>query len=196
MDLTREDYQRLLLQLLPEGPVWPRDLDTVIATVLGAVADSLLRVDRRAADVLDEIDPRQTRELLTDWERNFGLPDGCLSAAPASDERRRRLHQKVAWQGGQSRAFFIGLLDALGYPGCSIAEYRPFRANSSCNAALNQGGWRHAWRVNVPLDVDQKIMTCTSVCNAALAKWGDPGLMCVLAKHKPAHTALYISYGD
>jgi uncharacterized protein YmfQ (DUF2313 family) len=195
VDLTREDYQRLLLQLLPEGPVWPRDLDTVIAMVLGAVADSLVRVDRRAADVLGEIDPRQTRELLVDWERNFGLPDGCLSVAPSVDERRRRLHQKVAWQGGQSRAFFVGLLDALGYPGCTVTEYRPFRANSACNAALNQGGWRHAWRINVPAVADVKTMTCASSCNSALAAWGDPGLMCVLARHKPAHTVPNISYG-
>ncbi|TCS37495.1 uncharacterized protein YmfQ (DUF2313 family) [Paucimonas lemoignei] len=195
MELTREDYQRLLLQLLPEGPIWPRDLDTVIAKVLGALSDSLVRVDRRAADVMGEIDPRQTRELLVDWERNFGLPDGCMSDTPTGDERRLRLHQKVAWQGGQSKAFFIGLLEALGYPGCTITEYRRMTVNSKCDAAINQGGWCYAWRVNVPLTVNVKVMTCNSSCDAPLARWGDPGLMCVLSQHKPAHTILYISYG-
>ena len=195
MDLNRETYQRQWRQLLPEGPVWPRDLDTAIASVLGAIADSLVRVDRRAGDLRNELDPRATRELLLDWERNFGLPDDCMSDSPTNDERRRRVHQKVAWQGGQSQEFFIGFLAALGYPGCTITEFRSFRANSNCNSALNQGGWRYAWRVNVPVETDVKIMTCNSACDSPLASWGDPGLACVLAVHKPAHTILHIAYG-
>lgn len=195
MELTKEDYQRQLLQLLPEGPVWPRDLDTTIAKVLGAIAESLVRVDLRAAHIREELDPRSTQELLPDWERNFGLPDDCMSDSPTSDERRRRVHQKVAWQGGQSRNFFIGFLAALGYPDCTITEFLPFRANSNCNNAINQGGWCYAWRVNVPADADVKIMTCNSACDSPLASWGDPGLSCVLAVHKPAQTILYIAYG-
>ncbi len=195
MELTRDDYQQQLLQLLPEGPIWPRDPDTAIAQVLTALAESLVRVDKRAKDVLEERDPRTTRELLADWERNFGLPDECLDVAATADERRLRLHQKVAWQGGQSKAFFIGFLAALGYPGCTITEYRPFRATSKCNASLNQGGWRFGWRVTVPVVADVKIMNAKSSCNSPIRRWGDPGLACVLAKHKPAHTILSIAYG-
>jgi uncharacterized protein YmfQ (DUF2313 family) len=98
-------------------------------------------------------------------------------------------------QGGQSAAFFIGLLEALGYSGCTVIEYTPMKANSKCNAALNQGGWRYAWRINVPQAADVKTMKVNGRCNEPLASWGDPGLMCLLAKYKPAHTILYISYG-
>lgn len=196
MDLTKEDYQRHLLQLLPEGPVWPRDLDTFMAEVLGTAAESFARVDNNAAALVREFDPREASQLLDDWERNVGLPDECLAPATNVAERRRRVHQKLARQGGQSTAFFISLLASIGYPGCTVTEFRPFRAGSKCNAGLNQGGWRYAWRVNVPVAANVKYLNVNGRANEPLASWGDAGLACLLAKYKPAHTIVYISYGE
>lgn len=196
MELTKDDYQRQLLQLLPEGPMWPRDPDTFMAKVLGAAAEGFARVDASAAALVRESDPRDASQLLDDWERNAGLPDECLSPATNVAERRRRLHQKVVRQGGQSTAFFISLLASLGYPDCTITEFRPFRAGSKCNAGLNQGGWRYAWRVNVPAAANVKFLNVSGRVNEPLASWGDAGLACLLAKYKPAHTIVYISYGE
>lgn len=195
MALTAEQYQSQLLDLLPPGAVWPRDLDTGLAKLLLAKADEFARVDGRADQLIEEADPRTTSEMLSDWERVVGLPDECMDLAPTPDERRQRLHQKLAWQGGQSVSFFINLLDVLGYAGCTISEFRPFRANSKCNAALNQGGWRYAWRINVPSSVTVRNMTATSPCNVPIRRWGDSSLACILARYRPAHTVLYISYG-
>jgi uncharacterized protein YmfQ (DUF2313 family) len=114
---------------------------------------------------------------------------------PTVTERRSRVVQKLAFQGGQSAAFFIDLLDSLGYPGCTVTEYRPMRANSGCNAALNQGGWRYAWRINVPAAANVKVMKANGRCDESLAVWGDSGLQCLLSRYKPAHSVLYISYG-
>lgn len=195
MALTSEQYQAQLLDLLPPGAIWPRDLDTDLADLLLAKADELARVDGRADQLIEEADPRTASELLSDWERVAGLPDQCMDLASTPEERRQRLHQKLVWQGGQSVAFFIELLEALGYPGCSITEFRPFRANSKCNASLNQGGWRYAWRINVPGSVTIRTMTVTSPCNSPIRRWGDSSLACILARYRPAHTVLYISYG-
>ncbi|NQE47975.1 YmfQ family protein [Herbaspirillum rubrisubalbicans] len=195
MALTSEQYQAQLLDLLPPGAIWPRDLDTDLADLLLAKADELARVDGRADQLIEEADPRTTSELLSDWERVAGLPDQCMDLASTPEERRQRLHQKLVWQGGQSAAFFIELLEALGYPGCTITEFRPFRANSKCNASLNQGGWRYAWRINVPGSVTIRTMTATSPCNVPIRRWGDSSLACILARYRPAHTVLYISYG-
>jgi len=195
MGLTALDYRRQLQQLLPPGAAWPRDDDAALTRLLASAAEELARIDGRGDQMLVESDPRATSEMLDDWERNFGLPDPCLTATASAAERRKRLQQKVAWQGGQSAAFFIALLASLGYPGCSVTEYWPMVAGSKCNAALNQGGWRYAWRISVPLAADVKTLTVTGRCSEPLASWGDPGLMCMLAKYKPAHTILYISYG-
>jgi uncharacterized protein YmfQ (DUF2313 family) len=195
MALTAEDYQEQLLELLPPGPAWPRELDTVLAKLLLAEADELARADGRADQLLEEADPRTTSEMLADWERVVGLPDECMDLGPTPEERRQRLHQKLAWQGGQSAAFFLNLLEVLGYPGCTITEFPPMRANSRCDSALNQGGWRYAWRINVPSSVVIRNMTAISPCSAPIRRWGDSSLACILAGYRPAHTVLYISYG-
>lgn len=195
MALTEDDYLQQLLGLLPGGPAWPRDAEAVTTRMLDAIAAELTRVDDRVDNLLDEADPRTTTELIGEWEALFGLPDPCLTPATSIAERRARLVQRMVFQGGQSAAFFVGLLNAMGYPAVTITEFRPFRANSKCNAALNQGGWRYAWRVNVPAEADVWRMKANSRCNEPLAAWGDPGIYCLLAQYKPAHTILYIGYG-
>ena len=195
MDVTVVNYRQQLVRLLPQGPAWPQEEGDLAVRLLEALAKSYLGVHVEADEMTDEADPRTASMLLSDWESTFGLPDPCLAPSASINDRRARLVQKVAWTGGQSRDFFIGLLAALGYPGCTITEFRPFRANSKCNAALNQGGWRFAWRVNVPLAVDVRAMKANGRCNEPLASWGDPGLRCLLARYQPAQTILYISYG-
>lgn len=194
MGMTAADYKDQLAALLPHGPAWPRIDADWIQRLLSASAQELARVDARVDDLIKEDDPRTTSEMLPDWERNYGLPDDCLTPAAGADERRRRLHQRVSWRGGQSVAFFVSMLDSLGYPGCTITEFRPMRVNSKCNAPINQGGWRYAWRINVPASVNVKALTVTGRVNEPLAAWGDPGLACLLAKYKPAHTYVFISY--
>jgi uncharacterized protein YmfQ (DUF2313 family) len=80
----------------------------------------------RASTLLEvESDPRQTIELLPDWERNFGLPDPCYSAPQSIDQRQLALVMRMTLQGGQSRAFFIQVAQMIGYT-ITITEYRPF----------------------------------------------------------------------
>jgi uncharacterized protein YmfQ (DUF2313 family) len=196
MALSAEDYLRQLQALLPTGAAWPRDENSLLTKLLRAFADGLARVDRRADDLMNEINPFTTSELLGDWEKESGLPDPCLTEAATANERRLRLYQRRVWHGGQSREFFIGLLAALGYPGCTITEFRPMRTNSKCNAAINGGGWRYAWRVNVPAAADVKPLKANGRCNEALASWGDPGIYCLLNRYGPADAVVFVSYGE
>lgn len=85
MALTAEQYQSQLLELLPLGAVWPRDLDTGLAKLLLAKADEFARVDGRADQLIEEADPRTTSEMLSDWERVVGLPDECMDLAPTPE---------------------------------------------------------------------------------------------------------------
>jgi uncharacterized protein YmfQ (DUF2313 family) len=197
MALTADDYLSLAQSLLPNGPAWSRQPDSVTTKILAAWSEEFARIEQRIDRLLEEADPRTTSEMLADWERNFSLPDGCLDVGASPEERRRRLTQKVVWQGGQSIPFFIDLVETLGYPGATITEFRPFQANSKCNAAINQNGWRFAWRVNVPVAATVRVMNATSPCNSPLRKWGDASLLCILSVYKPAHTILFVAYtGD
>jgi uncharacterized protein YmfQ (DUF2313 family) len=126
------DYGTALLQLFPQGQAWPRDpLSTFVRCIMG-LADYWGFVDGRAADLLEtESDPRATRELLPDWERNWGLPDPCISDPPtALDERRKYLILKMTLLGAQSRAYFYGVAEFLGY-NIQITEYAPYMCGVS-----------------------------------------------------------------
>jgi len=169
--------------------------DNASSRALPPVGAALQSMHARAEQLIEEADARTTSELLDDFERVVGLPDPCLDPATSTAERRRRVVQRLTYQGGQSVAFFTSFLAALGYAGITVTEFRPMKCNSKCNAALNQGGWRYGWRVSVPTSAVKKVMTVRGRCNDPLASWGDPGLACLLAVHKPAHTRLFVAYG-
>ncbi|APW38958.1 hypothetical protein RD110_18555 [Rhodoferax koreense] len=192
---TAADYAQQQLGLLPIGPAWPVEGDNASVRIFDPTATALQALHQRAEQLLEEADARTASELLDDWERVVGLPDPCLDPPGSTAERRRRVVQRLTYQGGQSAAFFIGFLAALGYAGATVDVFRPMRANSKCNAAINQGGWRFGWRVNVPAAANKKVMTVRGRCSDPLASWGDPGLECLLAIHKPAHTRLFVGYG-
>jgi len=82
--------------------------------------------ETRASKLLEvESDPRQTIELLPDWERNWGLPDPCYEAPLTIAERQLALVMRMTLEGGQSRKFFIDIAAMIGYT-ITITEYRPF----------------------------------------------------------------------
>ncbi|WP_000383563.1 putative phage tail protein, partial [Escherichia sp. TW10509] len=91
MDVTNDDYIRLLSALLPPGPAWSAS-DPAIA----GAAQSLTRAHQRADALMRELDPRTTTELINRWERLCGLPDECIPAGTQTlRQRQQRLDAKV-----------------------------------------------------------------------------------------------------
>src|SRR5215813_10315339 len=90
------DYARVLEALLPHGPAWERDRDSVQGRLIYGLAGVWGDADGRAADLLErESDPRQTVELLPDWERAWGLPDPCMSEPRTIADRQIALVTKM-----------------------------------------------------------------------------------------------------
>jgi uncharacterized protein YmfQ (DUF2313 family) len=194
--MDRAAYLDQLQQLLPPGAAWPRDPDAVLTRVLDAEAEELARVDGRAADLLEEADPRTTLELLPDWERVTGLPDQCLPAGTSLVERREAVVARLTGLGGQSVAFFMQLAAVFGYA-VEIVELRPFIAGHSvCGAPL--GGdhdIRHVWRVVVP---DLRVVEFRAGASACGDRLGEirraEVLECLFQRLRPAHTRLVFQY--
>ena len=123
---TGNDYTQSFLALLPQGYAWPRAPESILYKLCRGICGYWEYVDSRAADLLErESDPRQTVELLPDWERAFGLPDPCYTAPQTIDERQLALIMRMTMQGGQSREFFISVAAQIGYT-ITITEYRTF----------------------------------------------------------------------
>ena len=194
MRSTLEQYHRQLRALMPRGRAWPTEDGAALTRLLAGFSGGLSRNHNRAVDLIDEADPRTTVELLTDWERVCGLPDGCSAVGAGTlTERRNAVVAKITSQGGQSRQFFIGLASSLGYS-VAIDEFNPFTCDSECEDPCCDEPWRHAWRVNAP-EVTVREFTCDSPCEEPLASWGNRVLECAIGRLKPAHTHVMFGYG-
>jgi uncharacterized protein YmfQ (DUF2313 family) len=170
-------------------------------------------VDGRAADLLEvESDPRATLELLPDWERNWGLPNKCLTKPPtALDDRRLALVSKMTMVGGQSRQFFLNLANAYGYANITITEFAPYMTGvSRCGDSrwYNTGDAAHyRWELGAPeirfyWTVHVSALSFSYFhCNSSqcgvdrlLAIGVAADLECLLGDLKPAHTQIVFDY--
>jgi uncharacterized protein YmfQ (DUF2313 family) len=203
------DYAQAMLALLPQGQAWPRSPQGTLALTINGLANYWGFVDGRAADLLEiESDPRATVELITDWERNWGLPDPCRKNPPtALNARRAALVYKMTLLGSQSRAWFIGVAAMLGYT-ITITEFSPYMAGvSHCGDrrgiynpddptryywALGPRENRYYWVVHVDAAKFAKFYVASSQTgiDRLLAIIGPDDLICIFERWKPAHTQI------
>jgi uncharacterized protein YmfQ (DUF2313 family) len=216
-----DDYAAALTALLPWGMAWPRDDDSILMRTVRGLSQVFGFVDSRAADLLEiETDPRITREMLSDWERNFGLPDPCFLTANTIDQRHALLLFKMTLLGGQSRDFLIHMASLLGYV-ITITERAPFTCGISQVGDTSQmSNWNgtpgetpsvldYRWRIGPP---EIRFWWTVHVTNAPLlwfrAGVGQAGvdhhltigyatdLECLLRRFKPAHTDIVFDYSN
>lgn len=192
MGVSNDDYVQLLSALLPPGPAWSGD-DVAIS----GVAPSLFRAHQRVDELMLELDPRTTAELIDRWERCCGLPDECIpSGTQTLRQRQQRLDAKVNLTGGINEDFYLRQLAALGKPGATITRYNKgtFKCTSSCTDATHSTEWRYYWQVNMPASTDAYWMTCSDNCETPIRYWGDTVAECVINKLCPSHTYVIFKY--
>ena len=191
-------YAIQLQALLPTGPAWPRDPDAVLGRLLAGWAEEFGRLDARAHQLLDETDPRSAYELLGDWERVLGLPDPCTAAATTLSARRLACWRKLAFQSGQTPAFYIAMAAAIGFE-IEIHEFDPDvdDYDASLSAAVAAGRWRHIWRVHVLNGGTFNYMVAGDPAGTALLD-GDAALdlECLILAAKPAHSHVIFTYPE
>jgi uncharacterized protein YmfQ (DUF2313 family) len=207
-----DDYAQAFLSLLPKGQAWPRDPDSTL--VLSCTGLSLYwgDVDGRAADLLEiESDPRKTVELLSDWERNWGLPDPCYPDATSIADRQRMLVFQMTLLGGQNREFFERMSAWAGHQ-IEIREWSPFTVGMSqvgdTRYQFDDSG-EFRWHIGAP----ENRYYWSIGADTAVLQWfrvGDGGgelgidhhleiilqspIDCLLQRWKPAHTTMVFDY--
>jgi uncharacterized protein YmfQ (DUF2313 family) len=207
MGLSADAYARQIKHLLPRGALWNLEPGSVLSRVALAIADELARIDGRAEALVDEWDPRTTLELLSDWERVLGLPDGCVAVLPTTTvDRQRAVVQKLVARGGQSRQFFIDLAATLGFV-VTITEYTITTAASfHAGDLVNGEAWAFAWIVNVNLAASPSgaglttwlgtITEFRADSHAGELLYGRNGsdFECIVRRAAPAHTVVLFTY--
>lgn len=193
---TPEQYRLQLRGLLPSGPAWDPELVPEIERVLQGVAVEFSRLEGRAVDLLNEMDPSGVSELVPDWEALMGLPDACLGPNPAFEDRRLAVRRRLVEVGGQSRTYFLDIAISQGYPNATITEHRAPRMGRSRFGSAHFGTWRaqFMWTLNTGSRHRQGR-------RFGVSYWGErfganPGnaLECLIRRPAPAHTVVHINY--
>ncbi len=196
MTATNSTYTKFLKTLLPKGDAWNRSPGSVWHTFLSAIADELVRLHNRGGvDLLRELYPATSLELLDDWERILGLPDDCIGEATSTQDRRAQILYRLTNRGGQSPQFYIDLALQLGFV-VTITEFNQFRAGiSRAGDALTNGAWVFTWQVNAPAQTVTYFRAGVSTAGDPLAYGNNDSLECIINRAKPAHTIVLFSYG-
>lgn len=146
---SAEDYHEQLQALLPPGDALTRDLDTDLSNLLLALADEFARLDARAKQLLEEIDPRTTTELISEWERATGLPK-CGDIGPTLGARRADVVHLLTLVASMTPQFLIDEMAALGFT-IAITEFEAFEVGFSevGTELIDEGGW---WFIDIETD--------------------------------------------
>ena len=193
MALTIDDYLAQLQALLPKGPAWPRDRGSLLTKLLSAFSEEYASLDARIEVLINESDPRTTVELLTDWERVCGLPDGCTGPLSTISERRDAVVSRLTTEGGQSAAYYIAVAAKIGYT-ITITEEKVHTCMSGCSDPINSHEWRFVWNVNAVEANSVRFFNVNDGVDSALASWGNGLLECTISRLKPAHTLVRFIY--
>tara|TARA_A200000113_G_scaffold221307_2_gene232958 strand:+ start:1291 stop:1914 length:624 start_codon:yes stop_codon:yes gene_type:complete len=206
MDII-EKYTNLLLKLFPPGFAWAREKGALIAKLCEALAGVFSRMHIRSEQLIDENDPRTTLEMLPDHEKEWGLPDACVFGEQTLQERRITLINKILMLGGQSRAYFEGIAENLGYD-VKLKEYRPIQcgltpmnipdASDDIHYSICTPFERFYWEVEVsgPRLTWFRCGESELGIEPHLTIRAAQDLECILARTKPAHTHLSTIYNE
>lgn len=192
---TPEDYLTQFQKLLPRGRIWHRGWGWVQDADLLTLMPMWSRLQDRLNDLIDQIFPCTTTELLPEWENTLGLPDPCIGVLSTLQERTAAVCAKFAARGGQSMEYFIRLAASMGYQ-IDIEQFAPFRASiNRVGDPLFDEAWAYAWRIVVQAEpVIIWFRVNESAVQEPLATWGIQTLQCMLERYAPANTVLIFAY--
>lgn len=136
---------------------------TVLSDLIDGLVVELSRIGVRTDDILLEMDPRTTVELLPDWERVADLPDPCAAAPVTIPDRQAALTARITSRGGDTGGSTVAMLLAiaveLGYADAFVRRFHlpAFTCTSLCSDPLNSrnAGWPFVYEIVLPHDDGQ-----------------------------------------
>lgn len=193
-----EEYADQLQQLMPRGLAWSREKNSSNSKLIAGKAEELARIEARAIHLcLYEFYAHTTRELLPEWEEEWGLPDTCRVLGATYEERIEDLLRKIRSLGGQSIAYLISVAKSMGID-ITIKEFKPFRAGiSRAGDRLYDRKWRFVFHVIGPKTKVRPFRAGRNSAGDRLRTWrGLEALECIINLLKPAHTYAIIGYQE
>ena len=206
-------YKSLIRSLLPSGKAWSFGNASIADKVFEAIATEFCRVEERVNDLLFEADPRQSIELLEEWERLVGLPDECSPEVENEIERRQLVLQRLTQIGalngdfyefiGQQLGFDITVTDVKAFRAgfaragdrCFTYKTTAFAAGSTAGQVLVKYGWRFFFLVDLPATAAD-IFRAGDTAGDRLREFENPLIECTIKKLKPAHAGVTFIFSE
>jgi len=197
MAINRSDYLNLLKSLLPTGKAWNIEKNSFFYSILESISDEFTRVESRIQNLLEELNPTKTNEMLLDWEKLLGLPSNCQGSISdlTYQARKKLVYTYYTMTGGTRPEYYKDLIRNFGFE-VEINEIKNFRTGiSRVGDPLANGDWIHAFEVKT---IDAPVFRFSTGLNVV----GDPlvtqsnGLIkCIIEENKPAHVVAIYTFG-
>ena len=192
--VNRDAYRDQLHALLPAGRAWPEESGTTLDALVRALAADIAEVDLHDANLLDEVLPNSTLDLLPEWERVAGLPDSCSQLGSSIAVRRASLIEKLVTKPTLNASEYERIGRTFGVT-ITVYEHDQARAGTSSMLDTTGGRWRHVWWIEIPTTADIQRFNMLSTFDTPFSSVErNTELECRLQKAAPAHTELHIEY--
>jgi uncharacterized protein YmfQ (DUF2313 family) len=193
LTFTAQDYAAQFQRLLPRGRIWHRGLGLVQDADILTLMPTWSRLQERLNDLIAEIFPCSTVELLPEWEATLGLPDPCTGPLDTIQERQAAVCSKFIARGGQSKTYYEAIAASIGSP-ITITEFKPFVAGDTVGLPLYGEDWAFTWQINAAQITIYAFSVGVSTAGEPLRTWSNYLLECTMEAIKPAHTVLLFAY--
>ena len=200
--VSRDAYRDQIHALLPAGRAWPEESGTTLDDLVQAIASRVADVDLSDANLLEEIRPNTTFDLLPEWERVAGLPDICSVLGATVTVRRASLLEKLVTKPTLHTSEFVRIGRTFGVD-IVVDELDQTRAVALSAELLMDGvtldvtgdKWRFVWWITIPTSADVIRLTTISTVKTPFKSVGrNTEMECRLENASPAHTHLEIGY--
>lgn len=142
-----EQWGDALLQQMPRGRAWPREPDAELPKYVQAFARRLAELELSADQLLLEMRPETTVQLLLEWEEYLGLPE-CEATEQSFERRRAAVVEKYHRKGGLQIWMIEQIAAALGFT-IKVHEQWPHHVLRDVNYPLYPSSARFVLRVDV-----------------------------------------------
>jgi uncharacterized protein YmfQ (DUF2313 family) len=174
---TLTDYKNQLIALLPGGLIWPVvGVVSVFTALLEVFASEQQKLEFAYNNLINNLMPDTTVELVAEWEAVAGLPNPCTGPLTTLQERVNAIIARLSIVGGLSEQFYIDLAMRFGF------------AITITILGANQ------MQVNAPVLTATYFRAGVSRAGDPVATSGNALLQCVINKTKPAHVAVTYNF--
>lgn len=190
-------HARAMRKLLPPGQVLPTEAGSTLMKLLQGLAGEYARLEQRGCDLIEEMDPRTTFELIDDWERVLGLPSDCGPPPTSLEDRRAAILARLINNNASTLETLRMIAAAWGAP-ATIRRRVPIQLGLwqlGEGHELGPPEMRFLTNVDFGFEAVKYFRVGESAVGDRLADVNQPqSAICALQEAAPAHTKLTFTF--